>query len=129
VSFDGGPFRTEGETDWMGRHFFTGGVMPSRDLLPDLAAGFETLETWEWSGENYAKTAEAWLANLDANREVVLALFTRVYGAKEAARWLRRWRIFFMACAELFAYRDGTEWRVAHYLFEKAPRKVAAPAV
>jgi cyclopropane-fatty-acyl-phospholipid synthase len=123
------PFVTENESDWMARHFFTGGVMPSRDLLPSLAEGFTTLETWDWNGENYGKTARAWLENLDANRDAVLALFTEVYGAREAARWVRRWRIFFMACEELFNFRGGTEWLVAHYLFEKAPRNVPEPAV
>jgi cyclopropane-fatty-acyl-phospholipid synthase len=123
------PFQTEGESDWMGRHFFTGGIMPSRDLLPEMAEEFDTIEIHDVDGKDYQKTSEAWLSNMDANRKEILGLFTRVYGKKDAARWFRRWRIFFMACAELFGYRDGTEWHVAHYVFENAPRRAPVAKV
>jgi cyclopropane-fatty-acyl-phospholipid synthase len=71
------------------------------------------------NGTNYGKTSNAWLANVDRNRQAVLDIFSRVYGADEALRWLVRWRVFFMACAELFNYRGGEEWIVSHYLFRK----------
>jgi cyclopropane-fatty-acyl-phospholipid synthase len=123
------PFVTANDSDWMGRHFFTGGVMPSVDLLPSVANGFTPAETWEWNGTNYARTCRAWLDNLDANRPAVIGLFREVYGKGNAGLWLRRWRVFFMACEELFAFRDGTEWKVAHYLFEKARHDAPQPAV
>jgi cyclopropane-fatty-acyl-phospholipid synthase len=101
----------------MGRHFFTGGIMPSVDLLPAVAAPFVLEEQWLWNGVHYARTAEAWLGNLDAKRLEVLDVLGRTYGDRRASRWLNRWRVFTMACAELFAYDEGREWGVAHYRF------------
>jgi cyclopropane-fatty-acyl-phospholipid synthase len=107
------PFETEGEDNWMGRHFFTGGIMPSEDLLPGLDRDLVVEERWRVDGRHYARTSEDWLRNLDARREEALAALP----GPDAALALRRWRIFFMACAELFAFRGGTEWFVAHYRF------------
>lgn len=107
-------FGTEGPRDWMGRHFFTGGLMPSQGLLRRFDRDLEVEQEWPVNGRNYARTADAWLANLDQERPEVLAILIQHYGA-EAHRWLQRWRIFFMACSELFGYGGGEQWKVAHY--------------
>jgi len=110
-------FEEEGEKNWMGRYFFTGGVMPSFDLLERSQEGYLLEQTWQVNGKHYARTLEAWLDNTDARREQVLPVLAATYGEAEAKIWLQRWRMFFMACAELFGYGDGSEWFVGHYLF------------
>ena len=105
-------------SDWMSRHFFSGGMMPSDDLALRFQDDLKLVERWRWNGRHYAKTSEAWLANMDANRTTLWPLFETVYGAAQAATWWMRWRLFFLSCAELFAYEGGECWRVSHYLFE-----------
>lgn len=110
-------FETEGAGNWMGRYFFTGGMMPS-DSLPLYCQERLLLERhWRVDGTHYQRTSRAWLDNLDARRERVEEIFSRVYGPRQARRWIQRWRLFFMACEELFGYRGGNEWWVAHYRF------------
>lgn len=114
-------FETDGDANWMGRFFFTGGMMPSEDLLPKCGGPLSLIDQWKWNGGHYAKTCRAWLRNLDAGRENLQPLLGEVYGEQHAVRWLHRWRLFFMACEELFAFNGGNEWFVSHYLFERCP--------
>lgn len=109
------PFETAGDDNWMGRHFFSGGQMPSLDLLPSVPSPLALQARWRWGGEHYARTANAWLQNLDAQRDELAHILAGAAGDGELA--LRRWRLFFLACAELFAMAGGTEWGVAHYRF------------
>lgn len=111
-------FETDGPGNWLGRYFFTGGLMPSLNLLPRLAAPLVLEKTWEVDGTHYARTAEAWAANLRRRRAAVIRSLTPAYGAA-APRWAQRWWLFFIACAELFGYRRGSEWLVGHYRLRK----------
>jgi cyclopropane-fatty-acyl-phospholipid synthase len=107
-------YETQDESDWMARHFFTGGMMPSESLFSRYQTHLRLEEQWRVGGEHYEKTCNAWLARLDARGDDVMPILSCAYG-KDAKQWLHRWRLFFMACAELFAYRGGSEWFVAHY--------------
>jgi cyclopropane-fatty-acyl-phospholipid synthase len=106
----------------MSRYFFSGGMMPSDELALRFQDDLRLLERWRWDGTHYQRTANAWLANLDARRAEALPVLAAVYGEQNSAQWLQRWRVFFMACAELFGYRNGQEWWVSHYLFERPVR-------
>ena len=112
-------FEVRDDTDWMSRYFFSGGMMPSADLPLKFQDSLCFENRWDWSGVEYQKTAEAWLDKLDAAHDEVFAIFSDTYGQANAKMWVNRWRIFFMACAELFGMRGGDEWRVSHFLFNK----------
>lgn len=114
-------FEDEGENDWMSRTFFSGGLMPSSSLPLRFQADLSIESQWAWNGKHYAKTANAWLSKMDANKSKIMPLFEECYGSEQALIWWNRWRMFHTACAELFAYRDGQEWMVGHYLFQKKP--------
>lgn len=111
----------KGPADWMSRHFFSGGIMPSADLPLRFAENLCIVDRWHWNGQHYAKTCNAWLKNMDQNESRIMPILVDCYGEEKASLWWQRWRIFFMACAELFDYDDGSEWFVGHYLFKKAP--------
>lgn len=113
------PFETDGDDNWMGKYFFTGGIMPSADTLLHFQQDMSIQQRWLVSGEHYEKTSNHWLANQDANREEIMQIMKSTYGEKDAKRWFNRWRMFWLSCAELFGLEDGNEWLVAHYLFCK----------
>jgi len=107
-------------SDWIARHFFTGGLMPSHGLIRQFSDLFEVEQEWRWSGVNYQRTALEWLANFDARRDAVDPILRDVYGAR-AGLWRRRWRLFFLATAGLFGDRNGAEWGVSHYRLRPSP--------
>jgi len=93
--------------------------MPSDDLLLYFQRDLALVGHWWLNGTHYAKTCEAWLAKLDSNARAAREVTAAVYGAAQATRWFVNWRLFYIACAELFAYGGGDQWAVSHYLFEK----------
>jgi len=112
-------FEVIDDTDWMSKYFFTGGIMPSDDLLLYFNDHLTVEKHWHVSGTHYAKTSEAWLKNMDAHKAEIIPLFKQTYGEDQAIKWWVYWRIFYMACAELWNYKGGNEWIVSHYLFHK----------
>jgi cyclopropane-fatty-acyl-phospholipid synthase len=112
-------FEDEGPSDWMSRYFFSGGMMPSEALAAEFQEHLTLRSQWRWDGTHYQRTARAWLDNLDARRAEAAPILARVYGPENTGLWMQRWRMFFMACEEMFGHRGGQEWWVCHYLFEK----------
>ena len=113
------PFTEEGEGDWMGRNFFSGGIMPSHQLLLYFQNDLRIESSWRISGSHYEQTSLAWLNKMDSRRNEIIEIFNESYGKDQASIWFQRWRIFFMACEVLFGYDYGREWGVSHYRFVK----------
>jgi len=112
-------FEVKDDTDWMSKYFFTGGIMPSDDLLFYFNDDLAVEKHWHVNGSHYGKTSEAWLKNMDRHKAEIMPLFEETYGKNQALKWWVYWRIFYMACAELWNYNKGNEWIVSHYLFRK----------
>ena len=113
-------FEDQGPSDWMSRHFFSGGLMPSADLPLRFKSTMHFEKRWFWDGRHYQKTANAWLQKMDEHKASIFPLFEQTYGQEQANTWWNRWRLFHMACAELFGFNNGQEWFVVHYLFSKS---------
>jgi cyclopropane-fatty-acyl-phospholipid synthase len=112
-------FQDAGQSDWMSRYFFTGGTMPSENLLLNFQDDVRLEQQWWVDGRHYERTSNHWLDGMDAKRDEIMEVFRRGYGEKDAAVWFQRWRMFYMAVAELFGYAEGNEWGVAHYRFAR----------
>ena len=113
------PYEDKGPSDWMAREFFSGGLMPSHDLLSHFQDDLKLENSWKINGINYKKTSYAWLNKMDSNKEAVIDIFKKTYGEEVAIIWYNRWRIFFLACEAFFALNNGKEYFVAHYLLKK----------
>ncbi|MGZ3872845.1 MAG: class I SAM-dependent methyltransferase [Mucilaginibacter sp.] len=113
-------FEVKDDTDWMSKYFFTGGIMPSDDLLFYFNDDMAVEKHWHVNGTHYGKTAEAWLRNMDKHKAEIIPLFEKTYGKEQVLKWWVYWRIFYMACAELWNYNGGNEWLVSHYLLKKS---------
>ncbi len=112
------PFEVKDNFDWISKYFFSGGMMPSKDLFLYFASPLKLEKMWLINGNHYAKTGLAWLANVDRNQEGILKLFEKHY-KNDAVKNFHFWRLFFLAVHGLFSYDNGNEWMVAHYLFKK----------
>jgi cyclopropane-fatty-acyl-phospholipid synthase len=113
------PFEVRDESDWMAKYFFTGGIMPSDDLLLYFQNDLALQDHWQVDGRHYSQTSEHWLENMDRHRAAIEPILAQTYGADQVRRWWVYWRVFLMSCAELWGYAGGREWLVSHYLFRK----------
>jgi cyclopropane-fatty-acyl-phospholipid synthase len=113
------PFETEGDDNWMGRYFFTGGLMPAFDTFRHFDSHLKIEQDWRVNGRHYERTSNHWLELTDRHKSEIIDVFSQTYGKDQAKLWWQRWRMFYMACAELFGYRNGEEWLVGHYRFVK----------
>jgi cyclopropane-fatty-acyl-phospholipid synthase len=115
-------FDAKDSRDWMARNFFTGGTMPSDDLLLYFQRDLRLIDHWCVDGTHYTQTLQAWLNRLDSHQAEIWRIMTEIYGPEDAKRWYIYWRLFFLVCAEVWNLRGGREYLVSHYLFEKQRR-------
>jgi cyclopropane-fatty-acyl-phospholipid synthase len=113
------PFEVAGQEDWMAKYFFTGGMMPSYDTFTEFQQDLSLHQCWRVNGQHYQKTADAWLQNMDIHQHELMPILHSVYGEQAQKVWWQRWRMFFMACSELFGFAEGQEWMVGHYVWHK----------
>lgn len=112
-------FEVIDETDWMAKYFFSGGIMPGKNLFHQFSEHLKITKQWDVNGTNYEKTSLAWLQNMDRHKNKIMPILETTYGKADAVKWWVYWRVFFMSCEELFGFNNGKEWLVEHYLFEK----------
>jgi cyclopropane-fatty-acyl-phospholipid synthase len=120
-------FEARDSSDWMSEHFFTGGIMPSEDLLLYFQRDVRLLRQWRVNGKHYQEDCRCLATKSRCASRRSPGAFRgyvrpRTCGRRAAARsrrWLERWRIFFFACEELWGYAGGEEWGVSHYLFAR----------
>ncbi|KAJ4769826.1 (S)-coclaurine N-methyltransferase [Rhynchospora pubera] len=112
-------FEDKNEDDWITRYFFTGGTMPSANLLLYFQDDVTVVNHWLVNGTHYSMTSEEWLKRMDKNISSIRPIFETTYGKESAVKWIAYWRTFFISVAELFGYNNGDEWMVAHFLFKK----------
>ena len=113
------PYVDNGAGDWMAREFFSGGQMPSHNLLLNFQEDLKIEKTWKINGTHYSKTSYAWLNKMDKNKKEIIKIFNKTYGEENSKMWFQRWRIFFLSCAVMFGMKKGSEWGVSHYRFKK----------
>lgn len=113
------PYEVKDETDWMSKYFFTGGIMPSFDIFEKVQSRFQLEKKWAVNGNHYFKTCEDWLSNMDKYENEIMLIFNECYPKGEAKKWFNYWRVFYMACGELFKFNRGEEWFVGHFLLRK----------
>lgn len=120
-------FEVRSEADWMAKYFFSGGQMPSYELFRSFDQDLKVQQSWKVNGEHYYKTCMAWLKLMDSKKSDVNRIFKETYGKDQVRKWTAYWRIFYMACAELFHFNQGEEWFVGHYLLEKSSGPTKKP--
>jgi cyclopropane-fatty-acyl-phospholipid synthase len=112
-------YEDRGPADWMARRFFSGGVMPSHDLFDHFDDHLSIERSWRISGLHYRRTLDAWLERLDQHRPQAERVLNEA-GESDPAVAVQRWRMFLMACSELFGFRGGNVWGVSHHLLRRS---------